>query len=117
MPEKTASSVPSEQPQSALSKWDDEDAAGSRHVEAFDRTPELSNAELVHLRVRVIALENLVIALLAQGPDQQLAVAREMASYISPRPGFTQHPLTVHAASHMFDSVDRAVRFRKLSAL
>ena len=35
----------------------------------------------------------------------------------SPRPGFTQHPLTVHAASQMFDSVDRAVRFRKLSVL
>jgi hypothetical protein len=114
MPEKTDSSAASEQLQAALSTWDD--AAESSQAEAFNKTPELSNAELVHLRVRVIALENLVIALLAQGSDQQLAVAREMASYISPRPGFTQHPLTLHAAAQMSDSVDRAQRFRKLGA-
>lgn len=113
--EKTASSVVSQQLQMALSKWDNEDAAEALHTQGATEIPELSNAELVHLRVRVIALENLVIALLAQGSDQQLAVAREMASYIRPRPGFIQHPLTIHAASQMVDSVDRAVRFRKLS--
>ena len=32
-------------------------------------SPQLSNAELVQLQVRVIALENLVIALLSQAPD------------------------------------------------
>jgi hypothetical protein len=42
-------------------------------------------------------------------------VAREMAAYISPRPGFTQHPLTIHAAAQMNDCVDRAERFRKRS--
>jgi hypothetical protein len=74
--------------------------------------PELTNAELVHLRVRVIALENLVISLLAGATDRQLDLAREMAGYISPRPGFTQHPLTIHAASQMIDLVERAGRFR-----
>ncbi|MDI3357867.1 hypothetical protein MO767_26490 [Pseudomonas sp. UYIF39] len=98
-----------------LSTWDDEGAENSLDAEAFSSPPELTNVELVHLRVRVIALENLVIALLTQGSDQQLAVAREMAAYISPRPGFTQHPLTIHAAAQMSDSVDRAERFRKRS--
>ena len=98
-----------------LSTWDDEGAEKSHDAEAFSSPPELTNAELVHLRVRVIALENLVIALLTQGSDQQLAVAREMAAYISPRPGFTQHPLTIHAAAQMNDCVDRAERFRKRS--
>lgn len=46
------------------------------------------------------------------GSDRQVETAREMAAYISPRPGFTQHPLTVHAAAHMIDLVERADRFR-----
>ncbi len=57
--------------------------------------PPLSNAELVQLQVRVIALENLMITLLADGSDRQLELAREMATYISPRAGFTHHPLTI----------------------
>jgi hypothetical protein len=70
--------------------------------------PSLTNTELVHLRVRVIAFENLIIALLAQATDHQLELVREMASYISPRPGFTPHPLTIHAAVHMNNLVERA---------
>ena len=73
---------------------------------------QLTNAELVQLRVRVIALENVVMALLAHAPDQQLELVRDMAAYISPRPGFTQHPLTVHAAAEMFRLVERARQFR-----
>lgn len=42
--------------------------------------------------------------MLTQGSEQQLAVAREMAACISPRPGFTQHPLTIHAAAQMNQS-------------
>ncbi|WP_426139146.1 hypothetical protein [Pseudomonas sp. DWP3-1-2] len=95
-----------------LSTWDDQDTATPLDDEALSAPPEMTNAELVHLRVRVIALENLVIALLAEGSERQLAVAREMAAYISPRPGFTQHPLTLHAAAQMTHSVERAERFR-----
>jgi hypothetical protein len=104
----------------ALSRWDDEGGAlrGGPQEGAMPgeprlvEEPRLSNAELVHLRVRVIALENLVLALLAEGPDRQIAVAREMAAYISPRPGCTHHPLTIHAASHMIDLLQRAGCFR-----
>ncbi|GAA4355571.1 hypothetical protein GCM10023165_47860 [Variovorax defluvii] len=75
-------------------------------------TPPLSDAELVQLRVRVIALENIVIALLAQAPERHLELAREMAVYISPRQGFTPHPMTVHAAAEMNSLVRRADAFR-----
>ncbi|MGM0450958.1 MAG: hypothetical protein ACQERE_09025 [Pseudomonadota bacterium] len=96
--------------QEALSVWNDEGGACPTDVQ--DDIPELTNAELVHLRIRVIALENLLITLLAEGSDRQLEVAREMASYISPRAGFTQHPLTTKAADHMTDMVNRAEHFR-----
>ena len=41
-----------------------------------------------------------------------LLLAREMAVHISPRPGFTRHRLTLHAADEMLSLVDRARRFR-----
>jgi hypothetical protein len=105
------------QRQQALSRWDNEGgAAGPILAPAADKAqapfPEMSNADLVALRVRVIALENLLISLLAMASDQQLELAREMAGYISPRPGFTHHPLTIHAAAHMIDLIERSSRFR-----
>lgn len=75
--------------------------------------PPLADAELVQLHIRVIALENLVIAMLAKGSDRQLELAREMADYISPRPGFTPHRLTTGAAVEMNSLVKRAGRFRR----
>ena len=72
----------------------------------------MTNAELVQLRIRVIALENLMITFLAEASDRQLDLAREMATYITPRPGFTHHALTTHAAAHMIDLVERASHFR-----
>ena len=102
----------------ALSRWDNEGgAAGQGPQEGSSventgsgREPRLTNAELVQLRVLVIALENLMIALLADGSDRRVEVVREMAAYISPRPGFTHHPLTTHAAAHMIDLVQRAAQ-------
>ena len=111
------------QRQRALSRWDNEGGAGPMGPPRFqpdnERTavPELTNAELVTLRIRVIALENLMISLLATASDDQLRLAREMAGYISPRPGFTQHPLTIHAAAHMVDLVERANHFRDFEFL
>ena len=69
-------------------------------------------AEQANLHTRVIALENLVIALLADATDAQLARARDMAQFISPRAGFTQHPLTLQAAADMNHLVDRAEYFK-----
>ena len=106
------------QRQRALSRWDNEGGAGPMgppRISALDTEriaiPELTNAELVTLRIRVIALENLMISLLATASDDQLRLAREMAGYISPRPGFTQHPLTIHAAAHMVDLLKRSIQF------
>jgi hypothetical protein len=102
----------------ALSRWDNEGGAGPEGPQEVLRippevtaaVPPLGNAELVQLQVRTIALENLVIALLSRASAQQLDLVREMAAYISPRPGFTPHPLTVHAAAQMVHLVERAVR-------
>lgn len=108
-------SPPSDLRYRALSRWDDEGGAlASLPNDAHAVVPDMTNAELVHLRIRVIALENVLIAVLAEGSDRQLEAAREMADCISPRPGFAQHPLTTQAAKHMTDFVDRAVHFQNV---
>jgi hypothetical protein len=86
-------------------------AVGSPHGEPSG-IPELINAELVQLRIRVITLESVMIAVLAEGSDRQLRVVREMADYIAPRAGFTAHPLTVQAADHIADLIERVAHFR-----
>jgi hypothetical protein len=107
------------QPQNALSQWDTEGGAGPRGPqdsshpdEGPSAIPELTNTELVRLRIRVIALENLVITLLAEASKRQLERAHEMAAFISPRPGFTSHPLTIQAAAQMTSLVERAGHLR-----
>src|SRR5579859_1545463 len=109
----------SQQRRKALSRWENEGCAkplsghaSSTSGEVQSEAPQLTNAELVQLRIRVIALENLVMALLSGAPERQLDLAREMAIYISPRPGATHHPLTIHAAAQMIDLVARARHFR-----
>ena len=107
------------QRQRALQRWNNEGGAGpgGRPVDvsveaALASAPPLGNAELVQLQIRVIALENVVITLLAQATQAQLELVRDMAAYISPRPGFTLHPLTVGAAGEMLSLVDRSSPFR-----
>ncbi len=101
----------------ALSRWDNEGGAfGSVAHGMQTDLPTMSNAELVQLRIRVIALENLIIAVLSEGSDRQRKVACDMADYISPRSGFTHHPLTTQAADHMTDLVSRAVHFGRLKS-
>ncbi len=99
----------------ALSRWENE--GGSILCAANTVVPELSNTELMHLRTRVIALENVVIALLTECSARRLDHVREMATYISPRPGFTEHPLTIHAADHIIQLVERAGHFRAMPPL
>ena len=65
------------------------------------------------MKTRVIALENLVIALLKTASADERALARKMAEFILPRPGATHHRLTVHAAHRMGDLIDRAERFER----
>lgn len=98
----------------AISRWDNEGGAISGNPQRHPPTklPELTNAELVQLRIRVIALENLMIAVLSQATPWQLDMAGEMAAHIAPRADATPHPLTVQAAQHMNDLVRRAFAFR-----
>ncbi|MGZ5894325.1 MAG: hypothetical protein ACXWJ7_17095 [Caldimonas sp.] len=116
---KPESSARSRQRQRALQRWENEggasDGSAGRDVVSGDTpggVPPLTNAELVQLQIRVIALENLVIAMFSQLPDRQIELAREMAEYISPRPGSTPHRLTIHAAAQMISLVERAGGFR-----
>jgi len=104
---------PAEFRRRALSRWDDEGGAmaSEPHV-SLAEVPELTNTELVQLRIRVIALENLLIAVLAEGSDRQAQTAREMAELISPQTGSSQHPLTLQAAKHMIDLVERAAHIQ-----
>ncbi len=107
----------SQQLKRALSRWDNEGGAGSHRpattpVEHEATMPTMGQAEIDLLHVRVIALENLVAALLAGATQQQIERAREMAPYILPREGFTRHPLTIQAAAHMVNLIERAARFR-----
>lgn len=96
------------QRQIALSVWDNEGGRICRRRPVQSNVPYMVDTELTQLRIRVIALENLVIALLADQSDRQLDLAREMAVYISPRLGRTLHPLTINAAAQMFRLVERA---------
>lgn len=88
------------------------DSTATRSNADSPQTGQTMQTELAQLRVRVVALENLVIALLAQAPEHQLQLVREMAVHISPRPGFTPHRLTLHAADEMLSLLDRAQPFR-----
>lgn len=48
--------------------------------------PEITNTDIVNLRVRLIALANLMITILVEGSDPQRQMACDMAASISPRP-------------------------------
>ena len=105
------------QRQRALQRWDNEGGAGPRQRPldfgaVLAGAPPLGNAELVQLQMRVIALENVVIAVLAQASAAQLELVRDIATYLSPRAGFTPHPLTIGAAGEMLSLVDRSSHFR-----
>lgn len=105
--------------QRSLARWDNEGgaAAGCTLVkpglaDQAALTPPMTDSELRALHSRIIALENLVTSLLASATEHQLELARDMAVFITPRDGFTRHPLTIHAAAHMVNLVERAELFR-----
>lgn len=77
--------------------------------------PGDSSLGLSH-RFRVVALESIVIAFLATASDREVHLVRKMAAHISPRPGFTQHRVTLHAASEVISLVERAEPFRRRRA-
>lgn len=100
-----------------LSRWENEDgcpiSAGPGQLSSGDdnddKVPPLTNAELVQLQIRVIALENLMVSLLADASDKQLARVRDIAASIFPRPG-VEHRLTVQATVQMEHLTQRSLR-------
>lgn len=111
--------MPAAAPDRAVARWDNEGGAGP--CGSFTRlnvgpasadAPHASLSELARLHSRIIALEALVITLLAERTERQLDHVAGMAALISPRPGTTPHPLTTEAASQMLQLVDRSRHFR-----
>ena len=100
----------------AIGRWENEggDTAGLHPHERGLVVGEIGDVEDGNLRVRLIALENIVVALLAQAPDSQSSLVREMAGYISPRPDTTPHRLTIEAARNMIALVDRAAHYKAI---
>ena len=103
----------------ALSRWDNEGGAGpdgpqqpSRFAKEVGNGAEMSNATLAQLQVRVIALENVAVALLAGASHQQLAAVLKRAGSITRPPGSTQQPMTILAATEMIHLVERAEHSR-----
>jgi hypothetical protein len=99
----------------ALARWDWEGGVAAAGAEATAAEPstqpctlDFAGTEMAQLRMRVVALENLVLALLMHGSVDQRAAADAMAQYIRPRPGFTAHPLTLRAAARMVQLLQRA---------
>ena len=76
---------------------------------------KIGDAEDGNLVIRLIALENIIVALLADAPESQSQLVRDMASYISPRPGKTPHRLTIEAARNLLALVERAEQYRSKS--
>ncbi len=74
---------------------------------------EIGDAEAANIRVRLIALENIMVALLAGAPESRSDLIREMAEFISPRPGATPHRLTIEAARNMVAIVERAGHYKR----
>ena len=98
----------------ALSRWENEGGSRSndeppQSVNTDQAVQELTNAELVQLQIRVIALENILVALLADASDEQLGRVRDIGVAISPRPG-VEHRLTSHATAQMAHLARRAMR-------
>lgn len=99
----------------AVARWENEGGARpepTRSIEPSTVVGAIGDAEDANIRVRLIALENLVVALLAGAPEDQSDLVREMARYISPRPGTTPHRLTVEAARNMLAIVERAAHYK-----
>lgn len=102
----------------AVVRWENDGGASSGDLEHPSPTVvgDIGDVEAGNLRVRLIALENLVVALLAGAPESHSALVRELAAYISPRPGTTPHRLTVEAASNMLAIVERAAHYKMVES-
>ena len=100
----------------AIGRWENEGgtlAGWSHSNEPPTVAGEIGDAEAANIRVRLIALENIMVALLAGAPESRSDLIREMAEFISPRPGTTPHRLTIEAARNMVAIVERAGHYKR----
>ena len=100
----------------AVGRWENEGGPelASPHSETRSTVAgEIGDAEEGNIRVRLIALENIVVALAAGASQTQHESIRDMTRYILPREGKTQHRLTIEAARNMVALVERADQFKK----
>lgn len=85
----------------------DQNATGN--VGVWDAS-DPGHAELVRMRIRMIALENIVLAILARSDDGVRQKIRERAAEIHPRDGAAAHPLTEHAGDEILRLLARSER-------
>jgi hypothetical protein len=96
-----------------LLRLDDESGAIAAVAhESYAHVPDITNADLALLHVRVIALENLLITVLAEGSDPRRQPARDMVDTISLRSGFMSYLPSIQAVQHMNDLLDSAIHVR-----
>lgn len=101
----------------AIARWETDGGAGhggsQRDTVLSEEVPipDLTNAELVQMRIRIIALENIVIALLSSATLAQRQAASDIMGLIVPQSGAHPHPLTLHAATQMERLLGRAEHF------
>lgn len=75
---------------------------------------EIGDVEAGNLKVRLIAIENILVALLASASEEQLELVRRMAGYISPRQGTTPHRMTIEAARNIVATLGRAEHYKTI---
>lgn len=68
------------------------------------------HAELVQMRIRMIATENLILAILSEASEEVRQSVRDRAVEIAPRRGSSDHPLTHFAQKEMLSMLARAER-------
>lgn len=118
LPQEPSPLARAKQLRQALARWENEGGTDGPPVphgllpDTGQSKVDLTNAELVQMQIRVIALESLVTALLAAAPADVTALVDELAASIAPRAGCTPHHLTVHAVSHMLHLSHRAKLLR-----
>ena len=100
----------------ALSRWENEGGAvcqprTSTSEEALSNPAEPSGAELTQLRARVVALENLVIALLAHSPAEELDDVRAMAACLAEK-GASTLPDDSRTSDEMLRLLERSTHLR-----
>lgn len=105
--------------QAALASWENEGGA-DRHLPANPpndsagrrTTVDPAKADIAQLQIRVVALENLVTALLAAAPVGVVTMVRDLTELVSPKLGH----LTMHAATQMVHTIQRAEFIRMNSS-